>query len=126
MQSVLDLAMSSPRRSIPSYRTPPSNSMFRDFIVIKHLIFAAVAAASAAIVSPAFASGYGPAPHYDALAGAPASQRGQSALTVRAEQVEHMASADITGHSYGGMRDMTSQSSAHVVPDLSILPYSHH
>ncbi|NPT44432.1 hypothetical protein GNZ12_24600 [Paraburkholderia sp. 1N] len=94
--------------------------------MIKHLIFAAVVAASAVIVSPAFASGYGPAPHYNPLAGAPASQRGQSALTVSAEQVEHMASADITAHSYGGVRDMTSQSSAHVVPDVSISPYSHH
>ena len=94
--------------------------------MIKHLIFAAVVAASAVIVSPAFASGYGPAPHYNALAGAPASQGGQSALSVRAEQIELTASADSTGHSYGGMRDMTSQSGARVVPNVSISPYSHH
>lgn len=95
--------------------------------MIKHLIVAALAvAASAATLSPAFASGYGPAPHYNALAGAPASQAGQSALTVRAEQVDLTASADLTAQSYGGMRDMTSQSGAHVVPNVSNPLYSHH
>lgn len=94
--------------------------------MIKHLIVTAVVAASAVAVSPAFAGGYGPAPHYNALAGAPASQVGQSALTVRAEQVELTASADITAHSYGGMHDMTSQSGAHVVPTVANPLYSHH
>ncbi|BAN28196.1 hypothetical protein [Caballeronia insecticola] len=39
----------------------------------------------AAISSQAFASGYGPAPHYSPVDGAPASQRGQSAQTLAAE-----------------------------------------
>jgi hypothetical protein len=94
--------------------------------MIKHLIVAAIVAASAATVFPAFASGYGPAPHYNALDGAPASQGGPSALTVGAEQVGLTASADITAHSYGGMHDMASQSGAHVVPNASLSLYSHH
>lgn len=94
--------------------------------MIKHLIVGAVVAVSAVAVSPAFASGYGPAPHYNPLIGAPASQDGQSALTVRAEQVDLTTSPDVTAHSYGGMRDMTSQSGTHVAPNASISLYSHH
>lgn len=92
----------------------------------KHLIIAAVAAASAATALPAIAGGYGQTPHYSALDGSPASQRGQSALIVGAEQTELMASTDITAHSYGGMHDMTSQSGAHTEPDMSGSQYSHH
>jgi hypothetical protein len=40
----------------------------------------------ASIAAPAFASGYGPAPFYSPQIGAPASQRGQSAQTLQAEQ----------------------------------------
>jgi hypothetical protein len=43
-------------------------------------------AAAAIVATPAFASGYGPAPYYAADDGAPASQRGMSAQTVAAEQ----------------------------------------
>lgn len=92
--------------------------------MIKHLIAAALVAA---IAAPVFASsGYGPAPHYSPISGAPASQRGQSALTVRAEQAELMASADVTARSYGGMPTTTSQAGARVAPAVSISPYSHH
>ncbi|WP_043284774.1 hypothetical protein [Paraburkholderia oxyphila] len=35
---------------------------------------------------PVFASGYGPAPFYNPQVGAPASQRGQSALSLQADQ----------------------------------------
>jgi hypothetical protein len=94
--------------------------------MFKHLFVAAVVVGSAVAVSPAFASGYGPAPHYNPLIGAPASQGGQSALTVRAEQVDLTTNPDVAAHSYGGMRDMTSQSGAHVAPDASISLYSHH
>jgi hypothetical protein len=97
------------------------------FIMIKRLVLAAVLSAGAAIAAPAFASsGYGPAPHYDPLVGAPASQRGQSALTVHAEQAESMASADAAAQSYGGMHDTTSQSGARIGPDASLSPYAHH
>jgi hypothetical protein len=101
--------------------------------MIKRLLIAAVLSASAAIAAPVFASsGYGPAPHYNPLVGAPSSQRGQSAETVRAEQTALMASADLDAQSYGGMHDTTSQSGSrsvtHVsdVSDTSIAPYAHH
>lgn len=54
-----------------------------------------LAAASAAL--PAFASGYGPAPFYHPDLGAPASQRGQSALTVAAERGATRSSTDDVG-----------------------------
>jgi hypothetical protein len=95
--------------------------------MIKHLFVAAILSASAAIASPVFASsGYGPAPHYNPVAGAPSSQRGQSTLTVRAEQADSMASNDVTAQSYGGMNDTTSQSGARVVPVVLTSPYAHH
>lgn len=95
--------------------------------MIKHLVVATVLSASAAIVSPAFASsGYGPAPHYDPLAGAPASQRGQSIETVRAEQAQAIANADTSATSYGGARDTASQSGARVALNAPASTYSHH
>lgn len=95
--------------------------------MMKQLVVAALISASAAIVSPAFASsGYGPAPHYDPLAGAPASQRGQSAQTVRAGPVEIVAGAAASTQSYGGVRDTTSQSDARIALKAPFSPYSHH
>jgi hypothetical protein len=98
--------------------------------MVKHLVIAALLSASAAIVSPAFASsGYGPAPHYEPLAGAPASQRGQSAQTVRAEQAQlfaNAANADTSTQGYGGVRDTTSESGAPVALNASLATYSHH
>jgi len=101
--------------------------------MIKRLVIAAVLSTSAAIAAPVFASsGYGPAPHYDPLIGAPSSQRGQSAETVRAEQTALMASTDIDAQSYGGMHDTTSQAGSRSAPhasdasNKSIAPYAHH
>lgn len=49
----------------------------------KKFIATLVLASAGALASPAFASsGYGPAPWYDPIAGAPASQRGPSAQTL--------------------------------------------
>lgn len=54
--------------------------------MIEHVVAAALVAA---ITAPVFASsGYGPAPHYSPIVGAPASEGGQSALTVRAEHTD--------------------------------------
>jgi|GEM_PF-1481555 len=50
----------------------------------------ALALAGSIVAAPAFASGYGPAPHYSPNEGAPASQRGMSAQTVAAEQTSHL------------------------------------
>jgi hypothetical protein len=97
--------------------------------MIKQLLIAASLVASAAVVSPAFASsGYGPAPHYDPLAGAPSSQRGQSTETIRAEQPQAMAGidADAAAQSYGGVRDTVSQSGARVAFNAPRSAYSHH
>jgi hypothetical protein len=95
--------------------------------MIKRLAIAALLSTGAAIAAPVFASsGYGPAPHYDPQIGAPASQRGPSALTVRAEQADSMASRDDPAQPYGGMRDVTGQSGSRVVSGVSIAPYAHH
>ena len=73
----------------------------------RNLIAALLIAATAAIAAPAFASsGYGPAPSYNPLAGAPASQRGQSAQTVAAEQAAYGAN----GNAYGGVASGVSDS----------------
>jgi len=50
------------------------------------LAAAVLVATSALLAAPAFASGYGPAPFYNAEVGAPSSQRGPSAQTLMAEQ----------------------------------------
>ncbi len=54
--------------------------------VKKHHLATLLIAATSILATPAFASGYGPAPHYRPMEGAPASQRGVSAQTVAAEQ----------------------------------------
>jgi hypothetical protein len=72
------------------------------------LIAALLVAVSAAVAAPAFASGYGPAPFYRPSAGAPVSQRGQSAVAIAAERNStDNVSADT---SYGGVVGASSQS----------------
>ncbi|CAB3779453.1 hypothetical protein LMG28614_00844 [Paraburkholderia ultramafica] len=63
-------------------------------------------AAASTLGAPAFASGYGPAPHYRPEIGAPASQRGQSAQTVASERANAGANA------YGGVNAVATQSGA--------------
>ena len=88
----------------------------------KNLIAALLVAASAALAAPAFASsGYGPAPSYNPSVGAPASQRGQSAQTVAAEQAQANANAT----SYGGVQDTQSQSGSRVSVNSERSLYSH-
>lgn len=95
--------------------------------MIKRLVVAALLAAGTAIASPSFASsGYGPAPHYDPLAGAPSSQRGQSTLTVREEEADLMVSTDAAAQSYGGMRETTSRSGTRTMTHELLSPYAHH
>lgn len=60
-------------------------------IVGANLAAGALVAATAILSAPAFASGFGPATSYNPAVGAPASQRGVSTLTVKAE--ERFASA---------------------------------
>ncbi|HEY1996965.1 hypothetical protein [Paraburkholderia sp.] len=79
------------------------------------LIAALLVAVSASLAAPAFASGYGPAPFYRPSAGAPVSQRGQSAQAIAAERNDsstnsvNNASAE---SAYGGVTDGSSQSGA--------------
>jgi hypothetical protein len=70
------------------------------------LIAAVLLAASASIAAPAFASGYGPAPHYNPTVGAPASQQGQNSQTLAAER----AQAGNAQAAYGGVNASSSQS----------------
>ncbi|MGP8434983.1 hypothetical protein ACT2FY_24180 [Paraburkholderia fungorum] len=56
--------------------------------------------------APAFASGLGPAPHYSASLGAPASQRGPSAQTVAADARQ----SALTANAVGGATDVKSES----------------
>jgi hypothetical protein len=68
-------------------------------------IAAALIVASAAVAAPAFASGYGPAPFYRPNVGAPASQRGESAQTLAAEQQQ----INDNSTAYGGVRSGDTQ-----------------
>ncbi|MBN3728275.1 hypothetical protein [Burkholderia sp. Ac-20379] len=89
--------------------------------MIRTWFAAALAVASLAAASTAFASGYGPAPHYDPLAGAPASQRGQSAQTLHAEAAQSMAAA-----SYGTEGRASSESGARMAWHDTASVYAHH
>ena len=93
----------------------------------KHFIGAAIIAISAAIAAPAFASsGYGPAPHYNPIDGAPTSQRGQSAQTIHAELASAETNVNIARQSFGGVSETRSQSGIRRVADDSLSPYLHH
>jgi hypothetical protein len=94
--------------------------------VIKHFIAAALIATTAAAAGSAFASsGYGPAPHYDPSAGAPASQRGPSSQTIGIGHVDLRASSDAGAQSFGGMPDATSESGVRFTNDIRAT-FAHH
>ncbi|SAK47652.1 hypothetical protein AWB77_00955 [Caballeronia fortuita] len=90
--------------------------------MIKQFVTAAVIAVSAAAAGSAFASsGYGPAPHYDPLAGAPASQRGVSTQTIATE------SAAMPMQGYGGTSDTVSHAGARSVATSDVARlFAHH
>jgi hypothetical protein len=68
---------------------------------MKTKLVAAVLLATTAFVSaPVFASGFGPAPYYNPVAGAPASQRGPDAQNLQAGNA---------ATSYGGVAAGTTQ-----------------
>ncbi len=73
------------------------------------LVAALLTALCASLATPAFASGYGPAPFYRPAVGAPTSQRGQSAEAATAERD---GAADMQ-HSRGGVPAGTSQTGSH-------------
>lgn len=78
------------------------------------LIAAVLLAASASIAAPAFASGYGPAPHYNPIVGAPASQQGQNSQTVAAERAQAG-----NAQAYGGVNASSSQSGSRSAADAT-------
>jgi hypothetical protein len=78
-------------------------------IMSKNFIAALLVASTAVLAAPAFASGYGPAPHYNPMDGAPASQRGQSAQTVAVEKGQ----GNVSNASYGGVTTAQSEESGH-------------
>jgi hypothetical protein len=87
----------------------------------KTLIASLLVAVSTALAAPAFASsGYGPAPSYNPLVGAPASQRGQSAQTIAAEKASSIANT-----SYGGVKSTTTQSGERTQANDARSTYSH-
>lgn len=86
------------------------------------LVAAILTALCAFFAESALASGYGPAPRYEPVAGAPASQRGQSADTLAAERRD---SAE-TQFGYGGMAAVLSQSGSRTVATLQRDVYAHH
>ena len=89
----------------------------------RHLIAAFLITASATATGSAFASsGYGPAPHYDPIAGAPASQRGPNSQTIAVDQ----AGAAYGTRTFGGMSDTTSQSGTRLAARNPSSTYSHH
>jgi hypothetical protein len=86
----------------------------------KHLI-AVIIAVSAALAAPAFASsGYGPAPHYSPIDGAPSSQRGESATTIHAENTN----AD--SRAFGGVSETTVRWGSHVQANGAQSLFTHH
>lgn len=80
----------------------------------KNFIASLVVAASALVAVPAFASGYGPAPHYNPLVGSPVSEQGQNTQTLAADNAR--VSASVNG--YGGSVSQ-SQSGSHAVGNKS-------
>ncbi|MDP9156311.1 MAG: hypothetical protein M3O74_18945 [Pseudomonadota bacterium] len=88
----------------------------------KTLIASLLIAVSAAVAAPAFASsGYGPAPSYNPLVGAPESQRGQSAQSIAADSAQQYADS----RAYGGVKSTNTESGNRVQANDTRSIYSH-
>jgi hypothetical protein len=78
-------------------------------------------AVGVAASSSALASGFGPAPHYNPLQGAPASQQGPGAVV--ADAGRNAAVND----DMGGVADQAVQSGAHTISgEFSLSTFKHH
>ncbi|MBN3752045.1 hypothetical protein G3N95_03770 [Paraburkholderia sp. Tr-20389] len=78
-------------------------------------------AVGVAASSSAFASGYGPAPHYNPLQGAPASQQGPGATV--ADAGRNAAFND----DMGGVADQAAQSGARTISSqFNVSTFKHH
>lgn len=69
------------------------------------LVAAIVLAVTACASAPVFASGYGPAPYYNPIVGAPSSEAGPSIKTLQTNG----AGVDKASTSYGGVTSGSSQ-----------------
>jgi hypothetical protein len=89
----------------------------------KQFFVAILIAASSVAASPVFAnSGYGPAPRYNPIDGAPASQRGQSVATIQAENVRSNGASK----SYGGVGETRSEAGHRVATGVAPSLYARH
>ena len=79
---------------------------------MKTQLIGLLVALSAFAAAPAFASGYGPSPGYRSEAGAPASQRGQSAQTVAVERSVAAGAKSVYGGVAAGSAETGSRSVA--------------
>jgi hypothetical protein len=87
------------------------------------LVSCFVVAAAACALTPAHASGYGPAPFYRPDAGAPSSERGISTQTIAAERSQRRAWG---AEDVGGARDDTSQSGYRMSSPFDRSLFRHH
>ena len=80
----------------------------------KSRILTLLIATASVLSTSAFASGYGPAPFYRPVVGAPASERGVSAQTVAAEQASRVeaSSAKTTENLQSKVAQSTANSQA--------------
>jgi hypothetical protein len=86
------------------------------------LVAALLAAFTVIGATPAFASGYGPAPFYRSSVGSPASQRGQNAETVNVERQNGVSAQQ----AYGGVTAGSSQSGSRTVAAVQGDLFAHH
>lgn len=83
------------------------------------LIAPLLVASFVSIATPAFASGFGPAPSYNPKVGAPASQRGPSVLVVRTRFVDAGANA------YGGIAAVNAESGSRAGANSNATVFGH-
>jgi S-formylglutathione hydrolase FrmB len=89
----------------------------------KHLVISFLMLAGGALsVSPAYASGYGPAPFYRPDVGAPSSERGISAQSIAADR---SASSD-SWRDVGGANNAQSQSGHYAGSPFDRSLFRHH
>ena len=86
------------------------------------LVAALLAAVTIIAATPAFASGYGPAPFYRPSIGSPASQRGQNPETIIAERQNGVSAQQ----AYGGVTVGSSQSGSRAVVAVQGDLFAHH
>jgi hypothetical protein len=101
---------------------PPTQSHLKSERTMKNTLVTFIIAATAAVAAPAFASGYGPSPHYNPMFGAPASERGQSTQTITAENA---AANQADARSFGAVQDTRTASGSRAQSGSDQAFYNH-